>query len=252
MARLSLVLHLGVTEGGLAVGAPVDDPVAPVDELLVVERLEDLDHGLVAALVHGEPFPLPIAGGAHLPELLHDGGAVFLPPLPGAFQKALPADVLLGQTLFRQGFHDLHLGGDRGVIRAGEPKHLIPGHALIAGDGVLQRIVQGVAHVELARDVGGRDHDGERGLLRVRLCVEIAALLPFLVPFALYDLMIVGFRHLFHKLLLSQNKSPASSKDEAGARGTTFVKRSLPRFPRSYNAASACGTTRLSAFPPQG
>ena len=121
MALLGLILHLGVGQGGLAVGAPVDDPITPIDELLVVQGFEHLDHGLVAALVHGEPLPLPVAGGAHLPKLLHDGGAVLFPPLPGALQKTLPANILLGETLLRQGFHDLHLGGDGGVVGPREP-----------------------------------------------------------------------------------------------------------------------------------
>ena len=201
MARLSLILHLRVTERGLAVRAPVDDAVAPIDELFVVKGLEDLKHGLVAALVHGEALPVPIAGGAHLPKLLHDGGAIFLPPLPGPLQKALPAHVLLGEAFSGQSFHDLNLGGDGGVVCAREPQHLIARHALIAGDGVLQGVVEGVAHMELARDVGGRDHDGEGRLVRVRFSVEVAVLLPLLIPFVLHDLMIVGLRHLFHLFL---------------------------------------------------
>ena len=44
VAVLLGVLHLGIRDGGIAVGAPVDHPVAAVDQALVVQADKDLPH----------------------------------------------------------------------------------------------------------------------------------------------------------------------------------------------------------------
>ena len=61
----------------------------------------------------------------------------------------------------------------------------------------LERLVPGVAHVQLARDVGRRDDDGVGLLFGVYFRVEIAALHPKVVDAALHLLGLVGFRKLF-------------------------------------------------------
>ena len=47
----------------------------------------------------------------------------------------------LVEALFPHGLHDLDLGGDAGVVRAGQPEGRIALHPLLADDGVLQRHV---------------------------------------------------------------------------------------------------------------
>ena len=54
VALLVLILGLVVRDGGGAVGAPVDDALAAVDQAVVVPVAEDLTHGLGIVLVHGE------------------------------------------------------------------------------------------------------------------------------------------------------------------------------------------------------
>ena len=100
MTGLVHILHLGVRQSGQAVGAPVDDAAALVNEALVVQLAEGLADGLGAALVHGEAGTLPIAGGADLLLLLNDAVAVLFLPLPHALQELLAAQVVAGLALF--------------------------------------------------------------------------------------------------------------------------------------------------------
>ena len=62
---------------------------------------------------------------------------------------------------------DHHLRGDAGMVGAGLPQHVAPAHALEADQDVLQRVVERVAHVQGAGDVGRRN-DEAVGLSRRR------------------------------------------------------------------------------------
>ena len=63
--------------------------------------------------------------------------------------------------------------------------------------------IGGVAQVELAGDVGGRDDDGEGLLLGIALGVEVVAVEPHVVDL-LFDLLgVIDFRQFFHSCLLS-------------------------------------------------
>jgi hypothetical protein len=55
-----------------------------------------------------------------------------------------------------------HLRGDAGVVGAGLPQRVEAAHPVPADQDVLQRVVEGVAHVQRAGHVGRRDHDRER------------------------------------------------------------------------------------------
>ena len=121
MGVLLFILHLGVGNGRVAAGAPVDHAVAAVDEPLVIELHEHLFHGVGAALVEREALAVPVAGRAHFLELFDDAAAVLLFPVPRAHEKALSAEVFFFETLFAHRFNDLRLGGDGGVVGAGEP-----------------------------------------------------------------------------------------------------------------------------------
>ena len=62
---------------------------------------------------------------------------------------------------------DHHLGGDAGVVGAGQPQRRLAAHALEADQHVLQGVVQRVADVQRAGDVRRRDDDGERLGVRI-------------------------------------------------------------------------------------
>ena len=63
MALLFLVDNLLSREGGQRLGVPVDHAQATIDESLVVEINEHLDHTFAALLVHGEGGAVPVAAG---------------------------------------------------------------------------------------------------------------------------------------------------------------------------------------------
>ncbi len=69
--------------------------------------------------------------------------------------------MLAGSAFFGKLALDHHLGGDAGVVGAGEPKGAAARHATPAGEDVHLRLVEHVAHVEAAGDVGRREQDSE-------------------------------------------------------------------------------------------
>ena len=185
-------------QGGDAVGAPVDDPGALVDQVLLIEGDKHVAHRLGEALVHGEAGALPVGGNAQLLLLLDDAGAVFGLPVPHPLQELLPAQVVAAEALVvAQLLLHLYLGGDAGVVGAGEVQGGIALHPLVADEHVLEGVVHGVAHVELAGDVGGR-HDNGKGLLFwVANAPEAAVFLPLLINAALCLLGLVDLGQFF-------------------------------------------------------
>ena len=201
IAVLFLVLHLGIRDGGVAMGAPVDHPVAAVDQALVVQAHEHFLDGIRAALVHGKALPLPVTAGAQLFQLADDAVAVLGLPVPGALQETIAAHHLLGQALGTHGLHDLGLGGDGCVVGAGHPQGGIALHPLGADEHILHGVIQRMAHVELAGHVRRGHNDGVRLLVGVRFRVEVAAVLPELVDAVFHLAGIVLFCEFFHCIL---------------------------------------------------
>ena len=198
VAVLLGVLDLGVRDGGVAVGAPVDHPVAAVDQALVIQPDEHLAHGVRAALVHGKALPLPVAAAAQLFQLADDAAAKAVLPVPGALKETVPAHHLLGQALFGHGLDHLGLGSDGRVVGAGHPQSGVALHPLVADEDILHGVVHGVAHVQLPGDVRGRHDDGVGLFVRVGFGVEIAAVQPELVDTVLHLAGIVLFSKFFH------------------------------------------------------
>ncbi len=60
LAHLVVVLDLDVGDRSVAPRTPVDDPLAPVDEPLLVEGYEDLTDRLRQTVVEREPLPGPV------------------------------------------------------------------------------------------------------------------------------------------------------------------------------------------------
>ena len=155
------LLHFEVGDGGEQLRVPVDQPLVLVDEALLVELDEDLEHRAREALVHGEALARPVAGGAEPLELVDDGAAGFRLPGPDLLEEFLaPERAPVGLLALHQLPLDHHLGGDAGVVGAGLPEHVAPAHALEAAEDVLQRVVERMPHMQRARHIGRRDHDG--------------------------------------------------------------------------------------------
>ena len=180
-------------------GAPVDDAASLIDQALFIEVAESLADSLGAGIVHGEAAAFPVTGHAHALLLLHDTVAVLGFPVPHPLQELVPAQVVAGLALLlAENLFHLDLCGNARVVNAGQPQGGVSLHTLIAGQNVLKRGVKGVAHVELAGDIGRRHHDGEGLFIRIDLSLEVAALHPHIINFLFHSLWFIDFRKFFH------------------------------------------------------
>ena len=204
-------------------------------------------HRVGQALVHGEPGAAPVTGGAQLLLLLHDAVAELVLPVPHPLQELLPAQIVAGQALaLAQLLLHLDLGGDAGVVGAGHPQGGIALHPLEADQDVLEGAVHGVAHVELAGDVGGRHDDGEGAFVRVAVALKAAVLLPHLIDAALHLPGFIDLRQFLFHLLHSFSGQSKKGPPQACCSGRTRKSAVPPEFPRVSRGRSclANGRTR--------
>ena len=200
-----LLLH-----GDLLVGqrrergrAPVHHAFAAVDQALLVQVHEHLLHAPGILRIHREAGAGPVAGGAERAQLLEDDAAVGLLPFPDLGHQRLAAEVVAVLDLagLFEGLLDHVLGGDARVVGARQPEDFLAVHACLAGEDVLDGVVQDMAHGQHPGDVRGRDDDGIRGPGRRhagRIGREAALLFPELVPLGLDGLRLVGLGNLAH------------------------------------------------------
>ena len=228
MAGLVDIFDLGIGQGRDAVRAPVDDAAALVDKALLIQVHEHLADGLRAALVHREAGTVPVAGRAEALLLLDDTVAVLMLPGPDALEELLAAEVITGLALLAQLLLHADLRGNTGMVHAGDPEGGIALHALEADEHVLHGGVHGMAHVELACDIGGRHDDGKGLLVRVALGMEIAVVHPEFVEPVLNVARLVGLWQFFHSLLLFDDKNRPELHNMLRAMQITVVP---PEFP---------------------
>ncbi len=179
-ARLDgFVINLVVADAGLELDVPVDKAFAAIDQAVLEEFEEGLPHSAGAGVVECEAFARPIAGAAQTPELFEDAVAVLLFPFPNALDEGFTADVDAGLVfLFLELFFDDGLGGNAGVVDAGNPERVEARHAVLADEDVLKRVVDGVAEMQGAGHVGRRHDDGERSTRPGRIGGEAVVLAP--------------------------------------------------------------------------
>ena len=193
---LIAVLHLQVGQRRRASRAPVDDPLAAVDQPFAVQVDERGAHRLARALVQGEAPPRPVAGRPQALDLLVDTIAVLVDPLPDQLDEGIAPDVVSRLVVRGELPLDHHLCGDAGVVGAGQVEGRVADHPVPADHQVLQRGHQRVPHVELAGDVRGR-HDDDVGLLgAVDDGREVPALHPGVVDALLHGLGVVRLCHV--------------------------------------------------------
>ncbi len=133
------LLHLEIGNRGQQLRIPVHQPLVLVDQPLAVQFDEHLDDRARQALVHGEAFARPVAGGAEPLQLIDDDAAALGLPLPDALEEFGAAHVAPARLLpLHQLPLDHHLGRDAGVIGAGLPQHVAAAHPLEAAEDVLQ------------------------------------------------------------------------------------------------------------------
>ena len=110
-----------------------------------------------------------------------DYPAELLHVVPHELDETLPAQLVAVLPLLGQAPLDRPLGGDAGVVGAGQPEGGHAGHPAPANQSVFQRLLKGVTQVQLTGHVGRR-HDDYVGLLALAYAgVEVTLGLPVLV-----------------------------------------------------------------------
>ena len=195
-ALFFLVLHFQIGDRGMKLRIPVDQTLAAIDQAFVVQADEHFLHGFVEAVVHGEALVVPVHGIAQAAHLTGDGAAGVFFPVPDPFDEFFPAQVVAGLVFFRSQFaFNHHLGCDTGVVAAYLPEGVTALHAFEAGERVHDGVLERVAHVEAAGNIGWRDGDAERFAFAGG--TEVPFGFPVFVPLALDVFWLVGFFHGF-------------------------------------------------------
>ena len=208
VALLRLMLDLDVRDGRIARRAPVRDARALVDEAFFIEADKDLADGTAAALVHREALAVPVERGAERTQLEHDAAAELILPVPDALEELLAAELIAVRALLAELALDLCLRRDAGMVAARDPDRVVALHAVVADQDVLQRVVERMAHVQLARDIWRRDDHAVRLLALVDLCVEELVLLPELIPLLLKRLRVINLRDVVPELFFLWHCNP--------------------------------------------
>ncbi len=169
-AHLLAVLGLFVAQRREAARAPVNDPVAAVDEPALVELDERFAYRARQLGRERVRRPVPVGGRTDRAQLAQNLAAGLLDEGNGAFSECRPTEIELGLALGRELLLDDVLGGDPGVVGARNPERLIPDHAAPADGHVLDGGVESVPHVQHGCHIGWGHHDHER--------VAVAAVAP--------------------------------------------------------------------------
>ena len=177
--------HFQVRHGRVEFRVPVNETLAAVDEAFVVETYKALGYSFRQTLVHRESFACPVTGAAEAAHLLCNRAARIGFPFPDLFQELFATQIVARDIItFQLPFnHDLR--GDAGVIGARLPQRIRSAHAVVSCECIHQRLVEAMAHVQRAGDVGWWQQNAEGFILgSVIACCEVTAIFPGLVPAA--------------------------------------------------------------------
>ena len=169
-----LAFHFQVGDSCFKDGVPVNKSFAPVDEAFLVELDKSLGHDLASWFIHGEVLATPVHAVTHAAHLLGDGFATFLLPFPNFSDEVFSGDLLcgakgvLGQALLLELPLNHNLSGDPRMIGAWDPCGVGARHAVIAGQAVHDRLIEGVPHVQSTRHIGRWELNAKPR--RTRLC----------------------------------------------------------------------------------
>ena len=177
-----LAFGLFIGQRRQATGAPVDDVLPPIDQILLVEAHEHLADGPAEPFVQREACTLEVAARPDHLELLQNPVSFSVHVLPNPFDEGFPAQIEPRRPLLRQLPFDDVLSRDPGVVGPRDPEGGSALHTPPPDQHVLDRIVEPVTHVEYVGHVGRRNHNDVRilatGRHGLRLDVEVPSLIP--------------------------------------------------------------------------
>ena len=166
LAETVFVGDFEIGDGGLLDGVPVDDVGAAVDEALLVEADEgffDGDGESRSSMVKYSRDQSTEAPRRRIwsvmaePYFSFQAQTLSVKASRPMALRSVPSEASWRSTI--------SLGGDAGVVGSGDPEGGFAGHAMPTGEDVHLGLVEHVAHVEAAGDVGGREEHGEGGAL---------------------------------------------------------------------------------------
>ncbi len=151
---------------------------------------------------------LPVTGAAQFLQLVDDGAALVLAPFPDPLDKGVAAEIVTALAFFGKLPLDHVLGGDARMVGAGQPERVVAAHAMIAGQDILQGVVQGMADMQNTGDIGRRNNDGEPGFAILHRGLEAVLFCPGFQPlfFDIAEIVALGqffrIRFIHHAVLI--------------------------------------------------
>ena len=197
---------------GLIGRAPVHQPLAAIDQALVVPADERLADGSGQPFVHREPLARPVQGVPHPLDLVDDLAAVLLLPLPTRARRTPRGRCRAGRCLPSRSSRST-------TTCVAMPAWSMPGSQSVSYPCIrarrtsmsCERMLERVADVQAAGDVRRRDHDAVRLAFRREMRLEVAALDPLRRPPWLDRRRVVLRRHVLHGRLGGRH-APESTK----------------------------------------
>ncbi len=196
-------LHFQVGQRSYAARAPVDNPLASINETLVVECYKNPSHGFRKTFVHGETLSTPITAGSQPFKLADDFPSIEFAPCPHSFYELLSSQLVPIHALFRKLALHYILGCNTSVVGSWHPQYVISLHPLITTEDILEGVVEGVPHVQITGYIGRRDHNRIGGFCALFVGQKQFLLLPKLVPLRLHLCGFIGFgqHYILHSLV---------------------------------------------------
>ena len=197
------IFNLGIRNGSITMRAPVYHTVTTINKVLFIKSYKYFSYRLTAALVQGEPLPVPIAGRAHFLKLFNNSAAVLLFPIPSTFKEFFTSEVIFCKTLFAHSLNNLSLCCDRSVVCARKPQGIVSCHSVIADKNILKRIIKCVTHMKLTGNIRRRNNYCISFFAFFSFSVKILLITPKLIGTVLNFAWIVLFcKFLCHNVLL--------------------------------------------------
>ena len=181
MACIFHVFRFVIGNGSRAVRAPVHNALALINQTLVIPVGKHLANSQNVIGIKREMLVFKVTRAAHTLNLVHDGSAIFAAPVVACLDKLLATNFQTRDTLVSKLLVNLCLRCNTSMVGTNDPTRLIAPHARTANAGILDGFIQGVTHVQNARDVRRRNNNGKR-VIGVLALAFAAAKIAFFHP----------------------------------------------------------------------
>ena len=175
---------LKVRNRGFQARIPIHQPFVAIDQPLIIEIDKDLEDGAAKAFIHRKAFIGPIHRAAKAAQLAGDLPAGLFLPVPDFGDKVLAREVGALLPLGIELTFDHHLRCNTRMVCADDPERILALKPGVADQNILQRIVERMADMQVARHIGRRIDD-RIGFSIGAIGAECARFFPMGIPFGL-------------------------------------------------------------------